>query len=91
MTEYELDKLCEKNPDCGCKDPKINEAFRNLHEKLVNEVIGFCKAWNISIDEFHLSADGLNESIKYGSWHPCTDSCLVFEKSNQDEPFLFSI
>lgn len=19
MTEYELDRLCERNPDCGCK------------------------------------------------------------------------
>lgn len=67
-----------------CQDPKINEAFRNLHEHLVNEVIGFCKAWNISIDEFHLSADDLEGSIKFGSWQACTDSCLRFDKFTQE-------
>ena len=67
-----------------CKDPKINEAFRNLHEHLVNEVIGFCKAWNISIDEFHLSADDVEASIKFGSWQACTDSCLQFDKFTQE-------
>lgn len=67
-----------------CQDPKINEAFRNLHEHLVNEVIGFCKAWNISIDKFHLSADELEGSIKFGSWQACTDSCLQFDKFTQE-------
>ena len=67
-----------------CQDVKINKAFRNLHEHLVNEVIGFCKAWNISIDEFHLSADDLEDSIKTGYWQSCTDSCLRFDKFTQE-------
>ena len=63
-----------------CQDDKINIAFRNLHKQLVDEIIGFCKAYNIVIDEFHLYADCFRDSIKIGSWQPCTDSSLVFEK-----------
>jgi hypothetical protein len=35
MTEYELDKLCEKNPDCGCncmKCPLFAEFQRSQNE-----------------------------------------------------------
>lgn len=79
-----------------CQDDDLNIAFKNLHHKLVDEVIGFCKAWNISIDEFNLSADGLEYSIKFGSWHPSTDSSFSFMKFSNtdiqlDEPFLQSI
>lgn len=78
-----------------CQDDNINKAFKNLHEHLVNEIIGFCKAWNISsVDEFHLSGDNLKDSIKFGSWHPSTDSCLSFYKNSKKynkEPYLISI
>ena len=67
-----------------CQDEKINIAFRNLHKNLVNEIIGFCKAWGISIDEIHLNADCLEDSIKAGSWQPCTDSCFILEKFSDD-------
>ena len=46
-------------PGQQCQDEKINMAFRNLHKRIVDEIIGFCNAWNITIDEFHISADGL--------------------------------
>ena len=82
--KFTLPEDNRKYPGQQCQDPKINEAFRNLHEHLVNEVIGFCKAWNISIDEFHLSADDLEGSIKFGSWQACTDSCLQFDKFTQE-------
>ena len=67
-----------------CQDEKLNIAFRNLHHKLVNEIISFCRAWNISIDEFHLNADGVAESIKTGEWVAYTDSCLTFDKFSED-------
>ena len=63
-----------------CQDEELNNKFRKLHEKIVNEIIAFCKENNIIVDELHLNADSLEESIKFGSWQSCTDSCLSFEK-----------
>ena len=76
-----------------CQDEAINNKFRELHLKLVNEVISFCKENNIVVDEFFLHADCLDESIKFGEWHPSTDS--VFELvnevgDNEKQTFLFS-
>ena len=42
-----------------CQDEVLNKKFRELHHKLVNEIIAFCKENNIEIDEFHLNADGV--------------------------------
>ena len=67
-----------------CQDERLNYKFRQLHKHLVNEVIEFCKSHNIVIDEFHLNADNLEESIKYGEWQACTDSCLIFDKFSED-------
>ena len=64
-----------------CQNEEIDENFRKLHSKLVNEIIKFCKENNIEIDEFTLSADGVRESIKYGEWCPSTDSCFRFDES----------
>ena len=58
---------------------------------LVDEIIGFCKAWDISIDELHLNADCLAESIKHGSWQSCTDSCLSFDKYSQEYKDIISM
>ena len=64
-----------------CQNKEIDKKFRKLHNKIVNEIITFCKENNIEIDEFNLSADGVRESIKYGEWCPFTDSCLRFDES----------
>ena len=80
-------------PGQQCQDDKINLAFCNFHNRLVQMVIEWCRAYNISIDEFHLDADGLAESIVHGEWVPTTDSCLVFEKNTKqdnNEPYLCS-
>ena len=76
-----------------CQDDEINKKFRELHKKLVNEIIAFCKENNIEIDEIHLNADGVAGSIPYGEWQPCTDSCLSFDvfTDSWNEPFLISI
>ena len=77
-----------------CQDSEITKKFRDLHLKIVNEVMLFCKENNITVDEFYLHADCLRESIKFGSWQPATD--LQFELVRDTEgdkdkqTFLFS-
>lgn len=87
--KIELPEDNRKYPGQQCQDDKLNEAFRRLHTKLVNYIILFCKDWHISIDEFHLNADGLAESISYGSWQSCTDSSLIFKKFNDEYKHAF--
>ena len=78
--KFDIPEDNRKFPGQQCQDDKLNEAFRRLHTKLVNDIILFCKAWNIEIDEFHLTADALRESIQQGEWVSCTDSSLRFDK-----------
>jgi len=70
----------KKYPMQECQDEKLTMAFRDLHRKLVNEIISFCKKYNVEIDDFHLNADGVADSIPYGQWESCTDSALTFIK-----------
>ena len=76
-------------PGQQCQDEQINMAFRNLHKRIVDEIIGFCNAWNITIDEFHITADGLAESIPHGSWQSCTDSSFVTQKFSEEYKKVF--
>ena len=64
----------KKYPMQICQDDNLTHKFRKLHKELVNNIISFCKENNISIDEFHLNADGVDGSIPYGEWQSCTDS-----------------
>lgn len=77
-----------------CQNAEITKKFRELHVKIVNEEISFCKDNSVIVDEFYLHADGLDESIKFGSWQPATDSqfeLLKDAEGNEDkETFLFS-
>lgn len=73
------------------QDEKINYAFRNLHKNLVDEICGFFRAYGIEANTVMLSIDGLKESIKYGEWHPCTDSSLTVWKKENKTPYLESI
>lgn len=67
-----------------CQDDTLNQKFRKLHHKLVDEIISFCKENNIIIDEFHLNADGVEGSIPFGEWQSCTDSYFSLEKFTKD-------
>ena len=67
-----------------CQDKEINMKFRELHKKIVDEIISFCKENNIIVDEIHLNADGVASSIPYGSWQACTDSYLGLDKFTKD-------
>lgn len=76
-----------------CQDEEINRKFRVLHLKVVNEIISFCKENDFTVDEFYLHADGLDESIKNGEWHPYTDSQFELLKDiegRDKQTFLFS-
>ncbi len=64
----------KKYPMQICQDDNLTRKFRELHKELVDKIISFCKENNISIDEFHLNADGVDGSIPYGEWESCTDS-----------------
>ena len=67
-----------------CQDEELNKKFRKFHEDIVNQIINFCKSNHILIDEFSLSADGLEGSIEKGSWQACTDSSFSFRKFDDD-------
>lgn len=62
------------------QDEELQKKFYELHHKLVDEVILFCKENNLVIDEFHLGADGVQGSIEYGKWCPCTDSSFSVDR-----------
>lgn len=68
-----------------CKDPEITYKFSKFHEKLVNEIISWCRENNVKCDCFSLYADGLLDGIKYGSWGPGTDSSFIFKKEAHDK------
>jgi hypothetical protein len=70
-----------------CLEAEINRKFRDLHLKIVNEVISFCKGNNIIVDELFLRADSLSESIKFGSWHPATDSQFELVKDVEGDDY----
>jgi len=63
-----------------CQDDEINKKFRDLHKKIIDEIISFCKENNIVADEIHLNADGVASSIPYGEWQACTDSYFGLDK-----------
>ena len=84
------------------RDTELHEAFSMLHEEIVDKVIQFCKEHNLTdVDEFSVHADGIQGSIEFGRWCPCTDSSMRIIKAtedehgwvlpNRDEPFLYEI
>lgn len=84
------------------RNPELHNAFSELHKKIVDMVLQFCKEHNLTdVDEFSVSADGLMGSIPYGKWCACTDSSMTITKAaedshgwivpNRDEPFLYEI
>lgn len=83
-----------------CQDEEITKSFRQLHNEVVDLIIKWCHDNGVVINEFHLNADCLEDSIKAGSWQPCTDSELSFMKKfdnnyeierKNHEPHLYSM
>ena len=73
------------------RDPELHSAFGELHLKIVNEVIQFCKEHNLDVDKFSIMADGLLNSRDFGEWGPATDSSMAMWKEDRDKPFLYEI
>lgn len=79
MLDYYIDKKA------------MDEKFYELHKKLVQEVIDYCKENDIkNADEFYLSIDGLQSSIEFGEWHPGTDSAASLHDTDR-ETITFSM
>lgn len=68
-------------------DENIKKEWTELHEKLVNEVISFCKKYNIDASEVHLNADCLEPSIEQGEWMPFTDSSFCLLKVDEKDDY----
>ena len=66
------------------EDEDINEKLNYLHRLIMQEIIDFCKRNNIEADYVSLDADHLLDSIKFGKWHPGTDSSIVLYDKNKD-------
>lgn len=94
--KFELPENNKKYPSQVCQDDELTKSFRKLHVDVVNMIISWCKAHNVTIDELHLNADGLRDSIPTGEWQSCTDSSLSFYNEQgvttyHHDPFLFSM
>ena len=58
------------------RDPKLHEAFSELHKKIVDEVIMFCKEHDLNVDAVGIDIDGILPSKKFGEWTCATDSSM---------------
>ena len=68
------DREVETYPDSQVTTTDVND----LHERLVQTAIDFCRDNNISeIDEIWFGVDGLQDSVEYGEWTPGTDSSMT--------------
>lgn len=78
----------------SCQDDELTKKFREFHEKIVNEVVKFCKENNIKIDEVYMGIFDIQPSIDEGQWMHYTDSYLHFdtrEETGESEHFLYSM
>lgn len=79
------------------RDKGLHNAFAELHDRLVNQVIAFCKEHNLEVDEFTLGANGILGSKEDGEWTPATDSYMCMYVRSEDggidreKPFLYRI
>ena len=79
-----VEKYGREFPLQQCQDKELTKKFRELHVKIVNEIISFCKENSFTVDELNLHADCLEESIKKGEWCPDTDSQFELDKYTQE-------
>ena len=65
---------------------KGDKLAQELQQQLVQTCIDFINEHeNINIDRVSFTADSLQESAKYESWQPCTDSSITLEGLAWDE------
>lgn len=68
-----------------CTDDALKRKFFDLHVEIVDKIISFCKDNNVMIDEIHLNADGVRNSIPSGKWTSCTDSWFRLDADIEHE------
>ena len=83
------------------RDPELHKAFGQLHHKIVNMVVAFCKEHDLNVDEVSIGIDGILGSKDYGEWTCFTDSSMSMTEIKEDEevgqywdrehPFLYEI
>jgi len=83
------------------KDPELHKAFRELHKKIVDMVVAFCKEHDLEVDEAYVQINGILGSKKHGEWTCATDSSMGMNSIvegeegmpyvDRDEPFLYQI
>lgn len=72
------------------RDTELHKAFSELHHKLVEEIIQFCKEHKLEVDEVHINTDGIRGSRDYGQWTCCTDSSMTMYGIKRDEKYGFT-
>ena len=81
--EQELENI--KKRKHSVNNSKSNKLARELQNRLVQCCIDYIKeTGDTNIDQVIFTADALQESSKYGSWQPCTDSTCELEKLTVD-------
>lgn len=81
--EQELKDIEKRNQLLN--NPESNKLASELQDRLVQCCIDFInEKGNLTIDRVSFSVDALQESSKYGSWQPCTDSTCELEKLTED-------
>ena len=78
-------KMEQKYPIQICQDEVLSKKFFDLHVEILDKIIAFCKDNNIMIDEIHLNADGVRDSIKNGKWGSSTDSTFKLDIDIEEE------
>lgn len=67
----------------------IYNNYSVLHKEIVENVIKFCKTYNLNITDFKLGADGINKEFYNYGWHPGIDS--FFRMQNGKDIILNSL
>ena len=64
------------------RDPELHKKFSELHGKIVDMVIAFCKENGLEdVTKFAVGADGLMDSYPFGRWTCGTDSYMRMRKA----------
>ena len=90
IVKHHLERLAQEAEDIKKREqllanPNQNKLAKELQDRLVQCCIDYIKeTGDTNIDRVTFTADALQESSKYGSWQPCTDSTCELEKLTND-------
>lgn len=66
-------------------------AFGELHKKIVDMVVTFCKEHDLEVDEAYVQINGILGSKDHGEWTCATDSSMGMYsvvKGEEGEPYV---